>query len=88
MTDLSIPNELAERLHAIAQREQRQIEEVLSDLVAQYEARGAESSSQNLSRTEALAAMKGMFDDEVTDLSSTVRETMSDYYRNKYGRSD
>jgi hypothetical protein len=84
MTDLIIPDALAERLHAIAQREQRQIEEVLSDLVAQYEARSAES----LSRTEALAAMKGMFDDEVTDLSSTVRETMSDYYRNKYGRSD
>jgi hypothetical protein len=87
MADLIIHTELAERLRAIAEREQRQVEEVLADLVEQYEAQ-SEVSTTDEERAKARAEMEGMFDVDITDLSTTVNETMEAYYRNKYGRSD
>lgn len=77
MTTLVIPDNLAERLRHVAQQENRPLEDVLASLLDLY-ARQA----------DAFAAMDGMFDDDVPDLSSSVRETMSDYYRKKHGRAD
>lgn len=79
MTVLTIPDELAKRLEAIAEREQRAVADVLADLVSRY--------MSNQESEDALMAMDGMFDDDVTDLSSTVRETLDEYYRKKYGSS-
>jgi hypothetical protein len=76
MSQVVIENDLAERLQEIALRENRPIEEILTSLLDLYAA-----------QTDALVAMDGTFDDEVTDLSSTVRETMDSYYQKKYGRS-
>jgi hypothetical protein len=76
MSQVVIENDLAERLQEIARRENRPIEEILTSLLDLYAA-----------QTDALVAMDGTFDDEVTDLSSTVRETMDSYYQKKYGRS-
>ncbi len=77
MTTLVIPDNLAERLRHVAQQENRPLEDVLASLLDLY------------TRQEgAFAAMDGMFSDDVPDLSSSVRDTMSDYYRKKYGRSD
>jgi hypothetical protein len=87
MADLIIHTKLAERLRAIAEREQREVEEVLADLVAQYESQ-SETHATDEDRAKALAEMAGMFDVDITDLSTTVNETMEAYYRNKYGRSD
>lgn len=75
MTKLVIQDDLAERLRDIARRENRLVEEVLSDLLELYD-----------KSLDALEAMDGAFEDEVTDLSTTVRETMSEYYQKKYGR--
>jgi hypothetical protein len=77
MTTLVIPDTLAERLQHVAQQENRPLEDVLASMLDLY-ARQA----------DAFAAMEGMFDDDVPDLSSSVRDTMSGYYQKKYGRLD
>ena len=77
MTTLVIPDSLAERLRHVAQQENRPLEDVLASLLDIY-ARQA----------DAFAAMDGMFDDDVTDLSTSVRDTMTDYYRKKHDRAD
>ena len=58
--------ELIERLQRLVARENRPIEELLLTLLDQY-----------TSRLDAIEAMDGMFDDDITDLSTSVRETMS-----------
>jgi hypothetical protein len=82
MTELVIANDLAEQLGAIAQEEQRPIEDVLRSLLELYKASRPAGSKPS---DEALRAMAGMFDDDITDMSTTVRETMEAYYRQKYG---
>ncbi|HMN14035.1 MAG TPA: hypothetical protein PKD55_17095 [Bellilinea sp.] len=77
MTQLVIEHELADRLQAIARRENRPVEEVLASLLEMYTA-----------QSDALDAMDGAFDDPVTDMSTSIRETLNAYYRDKYGRSD
>ena len=86
MAALIIHEELAERLRAIAQRENRPIENVLSDLLDMYADRSSGEKDDTLA--DPLNALIGMFDDDITDMSSTVRETMDAYYRRKYGSSD
>lgn len=77
MSQLVIEHDLAEKLQAIAQRENRSVEDVLASLLEMYTA-----------QSDALDAMAGAFDDPVTDLSTSIRETMDAYYRDKYDRSD
>jgi len=90
MTTLIIEDELAAQLSNIAQHEQRSVEAVLRSALALYAAlpKDVESTTTPMTSNEVLAAIDGMFDDDVTDLSSTVRETMSAYYQKKYGNSD
>lgn len=77
MATLVIPNELAERLQHVAQHENRKVEEVLATMLELY-----------THQTSAFLAMDGMFDDDVTDLSTSVRDTMHDFYEKKHGRTD
>lgn len=89
MTDLIIQDELAERLRVIAQRENRPVEEVLAELLELYAVQSQDLQKEvRQSPADSLAAMEGMFDDDVTDLSTTVRETMGDYYSKKHASSD
>ena len=37
---------------------------------------------------DSFDAIIGIFDDDITDLSTTVRETMNTYYAGKYDRPD
>ena len=77
MSQLVIEHDMAEKLQAIAQRENRSVEDVLASLLEMYTA-----------QSDALDAMDGVFDDPVTDMSTTIRETMDAYYRDRYDRSD
>lgn len=89
MTDLIIQDELAERLRVIAQRENRPVEEVLAELLELYAVQSQDLQKEvRQSPADSLAAMEGVFDDDVTDLSTTVRETMGDYYSKKHASSD
>lgn len=84
MTNLAIPDELAEQLAAIAQREHRSIQAVLVSMMEVYVASDAAEQRRN----EAFLTSLGMFEDDVTDLSTTVQETMDGYWKKKYGDSD
>lgn len=89
LAELIIHTQLEERLRAIAEREHRPVEEVLSDLIERYDAQ-PEGGQSGVGQPflDPLAAMEGMFDDDVTDLSTTVDRTMAAYYGSKYGRAD
>lgn len=58
--------DLAKRLQEIAARESRPVEDLLKTLLDQY-----------TRKRDAFLAMDGMFDDDITDISSSVRETMN-----------
>ncbi len=67
MINLLIPNELAEEIINLAQREATSVTDVLTRMVRQY----APSEPVPDAQVEALEAMIGMFDDDVTDMSTT-----------------
>jgi hypothetical protein len=85
MTTLMIKDELAAELEHLSEREQRPLDDLLQSMLDMYKTLPQLPTKE---ANEALDAMCGMFDDDVTDLSSTVRETMDAFYREKYGRSD
>lgn len=76
MAQLTIEEGLAERLKDVARQENRPVEEVLASLLDLYAA-----------QSDSLDAMDGMFEDDVSDLSATVRDTLDTYYKREYGRS-
>jgi hypothetical protein len=89
MTILTIKDDLAAQLDKIAQTEQRSVEDVLRSALQLYASLPQDSGTKMpMTSNEVLVSMDGMFDDEITDLSTTVRETMSAYYKKKYGDSD
>lgn len=75
MSDLIIRDALAQRLQEIAEQENRPVEAVLQTMVEQYR--------QPKNRRAALLAMDGMFDDDVTDLSSITSDDVKQLYRNE-----
>lgn len=89
MTMLIVEDELASQLQEIAADENRPVEDVLRTLLELYAALPKTfTPAAQRTRDEILAAMDGMFNDDVTDLSTTVRETMTAYYQKKYGNPD
>ena len=84
MMNIALPDELAKRLEEIAQRENRPVENVVASMIEQY----ALPTASQQSSDAAFEALFGIYDDDITDLSATVRETLQKYYQEKYGRSD
>ena len=87
MVELVVHEKTLEKLEAIAQREHRSVEAVLESLVEFYEA-APEHASITDTAVDPLDAYVGSLDTDLTDLSTTVRETMTEYYRKKYGNPD
>jgi hypothetical protein len=83
MTELMVGEELARRWQQQATAEKRSVEALLRSMLDIH------TTLPMLPEQEraAFAAMEGMFDDEVNDLSTSVRQTMSDFYKKKYGNS-
>ena len=87
MVALNISETLAATLDAYAKREGRSVEALLEKLLAEYN--WLPPSERTIEeQSAALAAMSGLFDDEVTDLSSTVHENVQHALRKKYGSAD
>ncbi len=84
MVTITLPEELAQRIEEIAQQENRSIVDVVASMVEKYE---LQIPSQEQS-DQAFAAIFGIYDDDVTDMSTTVRETLQKYFQEKYGRTD
>ncbi len=83
MANLTIDAEILQRLQEIAKQEKRPVNEVLRSMVEQYPEKSTTSTS-----VEALLAMDGMFDDDITDLSSITKEDVMEAYRKKYADTD
>lgn len=88
---MTFPEPLTRRIEAIAEREGRKPEELMQALLDEYEARHigeqAQAEPQNLEDPDSdqlVEAFIGAFDDEVSDLSVTVRETI----RQRFEQSD
>lgn len=86
---LNIRPDLADQLQEIADREHRTIDDVLQDLLANYQPTPIEESIRLPDPDiDPFDAMCGMFDDPITDLSETVRETMEEFYRKRFASPD
>ncbi len=84
MADYRIPGPLAERLRAIAEQEQRSVEEVLSDMISQYQPRPEDSPVvRPTSVADALATREGMFDANMTALSTYMKKAIEDYFKDQ-----
>jgi len=89
MVTIQIPDKLAQKLEKVAQRENRSLEEIAASVLQDFVSAEKDDETQSPSEgITALDALMGMFDDDVTDMSSNVKETLREYYRNKYGRPD
>lgn len=70
MAALELQDEqLVQRLQALAAQEERPLDDILQGMLEQY-----------MSRKQAFETMEGMFDDDISDLSTSVRETITSYY--------
>jgi hypothetical protein len=81
-TNVTLPDELAQRLAEIARREKRPLAEVIASMVERYPVPPAEDIENFVD------PIIGIFDDDVTDMSTTVRETMDAYWRKKHDPTD
>ncbi len=79
--NIVLPDELTKKLEQIAETENRPLEAVVASMIDQY------APEQNPS-TLGWDAITGIGDNAVTDMSTTVRETLHKYYQDKYGRPD
>lgn len=95
MSNLVIEDsEVAARLREIAEHEKRPVVDVLRSMMEKYAAQpGSKEELQSMldayhvraAETDPLEALLGMFDDDITDLSSVTKEDVMDAYRKKYG---
>jgi len=83
MATITLPEELAQRIEEIAQQEHRPVEEVVASMVEKYT---PETSIEE--KGPDWSMILGIGDEDVTDMSTTVRETLQKYYQEKYGRPD
>jgi hypothetical protein len=85
MVAIHLPEAVVERLERKAEREQRQV----SDLIVEWldkdmpETEPSSQVVQRRNRADTLNTLFGLFDDPVTDLSMTVRETLEAYFKTK-----
>ncbi len=79
MSTISVSNEVANELEALARLEKRSVSDLIIDMLNQYR----EKSIQQEDADQAFLAMAGAFDDDLTDLSTSVRETMDRHFRDK-----
>lgn len=84
MINITLPDDLAKRLEEIAEHENRPVEEIVASMVEQYR---PQQHTQEESDA-AFEAIFGIFHDDVTDMSTIVRETLHKHFQEKYGDPD
>lgn len=83
MTTIVIEGELAERLAEYAARKKQPVDAVIEALLDR-----APQHPTDEERTTSLERLIGSIDSDITNASTTVRETMEAFYREKYGHTD
>jgi hypothetical protein len=82
MATLEIPEELFAKLRAIAERDNRSVTDLLKSWIESHDL--PESQSDEDGVDDPFAAIDGMFDDDITDMSTSVRETLEKYTHPQY----
>ena len=85
MINLLLPDELVEQIEAIAKRERRPIAEIVAAMLQQYD---VDSQAEINTESHPLDSFIGIFDDDITDMSTSVRETIHQHFQEKDARSD
>lgn len=78
--EITVSGTLAQQLQAIALREQRPLEEILEAMVELYQHNISQSPAAE-TVSHPLDAILGIYDDDIVDLSTTVRETMDAHFK-------
>ncbi len=84
MVNISLPDDVAQALTELAETQHRPIADVVAEMLNLYK---HEEIQQSLPDS-AFESIIGVFDDDITDLSTTTRETLQQVIQDKYGRSD
>jgi hypothetical protein len=87
MAIIHISKELAQVLEKIAQRENHSLDEVAEMILQEHFSKDIEESETPSKQENPLDAIMGLLDDDVTDMSTTVKETLHEYYKNKQWKS-
>ena len=86
MVSISLPDSLVRELEVIAEEEKRSVAEIIASMLRQY--RPVTSASQE-ERDAAFERMIGIYDDDVTDMSTVhMRDIMAAYRREQDRRND
>jgi hypothetical protein len=85
MINIPLPDELAKHLEAIAQRENRPLAEVVAAMLEQYD---LATGQGEIEERHPLDAFIGIYDDDITDMSTSVRRTIRDHFGRKNERAD
>jgi hypothetical protein len=90
MADLQIEGELATTLYELAAHENVSVEALLHTLIEHYHSEKRSdvttAMSNEGSQAEALDKFIGMFDDDVSDLSASVSDTVTEAIKKKHAR--
>jgi hypothetical protein len=84
MINISLPDDIAKRLEEIARREKRPVADVIATWIEQEEADKADQPTEY----DPIESIIGIYDDNITDMSTTVRETLQKHFQEKYGNPD
>jgi plasmid stability protein len=87
MVMINIPDDIAQELKARAERENRSLEDVVVLMLSEQVSVQPETSSVE-EWVDPFDAIDGILDYDITDMSTTVKETMSEYHKNKKWKSD
>ena len=81
MVSISLPEKVFAHLSEIAHNENRDLVAVVEAMIEQYQPITAP-------QTIDWDLITGVSDAKISDMSSSVRETLAAYYRQKYGNPD
>jgi hypothetical protein len=88
MVMINIPDDIAQELKAMAERKNRPIDEIAASYIRDGISSEKIEETHSQEAVHPLDSILGMLDDDVTDMSTTVKETMREYYKNKRWKSD
>jgi hypothetical protein len=81
MINIPLPDEIARQIEAVAKLEKRSVEEVVASMVQRYTPHRYSQEESDV----VWESIIGIYDADVSDMSTTVRETLHKYFQDKYG---
>jgi len=86
MTPIHVADDIAQALHNLSERQHRSLDDVLRQMIQRFD--DVAYSTPSPDSDQALMEMAGMFKDDISDMSMTVRETMMAYFGSKHADPD